>query len=56
MTEYLGAQRVNRSAYAVKEATALTIYLGVCERDNRPVRFEMPLDLGPSAEILCFAG
>lgn len=56
MAEYLGAQQVNRSAYAVKEATALTIYLGVCERDNRPVRFEMPADLGATVELPCFAG
>ena len=56
MTEYLGSRKVNRSAYAVKEAQALTIYLGGCERDNRPVRFEMPADLGPTAEIPCFAG
>ena len=30
---------------------ALTIYLGVCERDNRPVRFEYPADMGPAADI-----
>ncbi len=56
MTEYLGSQKVNRSAYAVKEATPTTIYLGVCPRDNRPVRFEMPADLGKSVELPCFAG
>jgi len=42
VSEYLGARRVNRSAFAVKKADKLTIYLGVCERDNRPVRFEFP--------------
>ncbi len=56
MSEYLGSQKVNRSAYAVKEAAPTTIYLGVCERDNRPVRLEMPVDLGPTAEIPCFVG
>jgi len=56
VSEYLGARRVNRSAFAVKEADKLTIYLGVCERDNRPVRFEFPRDMGPAAEIPCFAG
>src|SRR5260370_17373792 len=54
MTEYLGAQKVNRSAYAVKEATALTSYHGICPRDNRPVKFEMPVALGPPAAIPCF--
>ena len=56
MSEYLGARRVSRSAFAVREAEKLTIYLGVCERDNRPVRFEFPYDMGPAAEIPCFAG
>src|SRR6266536_928064 len=51
--EFLGSQKVRRSAYADKTATALTIYLGTCERDNRPVRFEYPLDMGPAAEIPC---
>ena len=49
----MGSQKVCRSAHTEKTATALTIYLGVCERDNRPVRFEYPLDMGPSAEIPC---
>jgi hypothetical protein len=52
----LGCQKINRSAYAVKTARATTIYLGVCERDNRPVRFEFPYDMGPTAMIPCFAG
>jgi hypothetical protein len=52
----LGHQKISRSAYAVKTAHATTIYLGVCERDNRPVRFEFPADLGPVAMIPCFAG
>src|SRR5713101_4505956 len=50
---FLGSQRVCRSAHAEKTAMALTIYLGVCERDNRPVRFEYPLDMGPAAQIPC---
>ncbi len=50
---FLGSQKVCRSAHADKTATALTIYLGVCERDNRPVRFEHPRDMGPSAGIPC---
>ena len=56
MTEFLGSQRVNRSAHAVKEATATTFYLGVCPRDDRPVRFDMSADLGPTVELPCFAG
>jgi Family of unknown function (DUF6011) len=52
-TQFLGSQQVRRSAYAEKTATALTIYLGVCERDHRPVRFEFPADMGPSAQIPC---
>src|SRR5262249_29239498 len=56
MAEFLGAQRVNRSAHAIKTAEQTTIYLGVCERDNRPVRFEFPYDMGPTAMIPCFAG
>lgn len=50
---FLGSQQVRRSAHAEKTATALTIYLGVCERDNRPVRFEYPADMGPTADIPC---
>jgi hypothetical protein len=50
---FLGSQQVCRSARAEQTATALTIYLGVCERDNRPVRFEYPADMGPSADIPC---
>src|SRR5260370_6363963 len=51
--ELRGSEKVRRSAYAEKTATALTIYLGTCERDNRPVRFEYPLDMGPAAQIPC---
>jgi len=50
---FLGSQQVCRSAHAEKTARALTIYLGICERDNRPVRFEYPADMGPSADIPC---
>src|SRR6266566_1229014 len=50
---FLGSQKVRRSAHAEKTATALAIYLGVCARDNRPVRCEFPLDMGPSANIPC---
>jgi hypothetical protein len=50
---FLGSQQVCRSVYAEQTATALTIYLGVCERDDRPVRFEYPADMGPSADIPC---
>jgi hypothetical protein len=50
---FLGSQRVCRSAHAEQTATALTIYLGVCARDNRPVRFEYPADMGPAADIPC---
>jgi Family of unknown function (DUF6011) len=53
-TEYLGSQKINRSAHAVKTATATTAYLGICQRDNRPVRFEFPADLGPRATVPCF--
>ena len=55
-TEYLGAQRVLRSAHAVKSAAKTFVYLGVCERDNRPVRFEYPVDMGKTAMVPCFAG
>lgn len=55
-TEYLGAQRVHRSAHAVKTAAKTFVYLGVCERDNRPVRFEYPVDMGKTAMVPCFAG
>ena len=53
-TEYLGSQKVQRSAYAEKTARATTIYLGTCKRDNRPVRFEFPANLGPVADVPCF--
>ena len=53
MTNYLGSQQVNRSAYAVTTETPGTIYLGHCERDDRPVRFDLATDLGPVADILC---
>jgi hypothetical protein len=56
MSEFLGEQKVSRSAYAIKTAEQTTIYLGVCERDNRPVRFEFPYGMGPTAVIPCFAG
>jgi len=54
--EYLGAQRVLRSAHAVKSAAKTFVYLGVCEPDNRPVRFEYPVDMGKTAMVPCFAG
>jgi hypothetical protein len=50
---FLGSQQVCRSAHAEQPATALTIYLGICERHNRPVRFEYPADMGPAADIPC---
>ena len=53
-SEYLGSQKVQRSAYAEKTARATTIYLGTCKRDNRPVRFEFPANLGPAADVPCF--
>jgi hypothetical protein len=53
-TEYLGSRQVQRSAYAEKTARATTIYLGTCKRDNRPVRFEFPANLGPVADVPCF--
>jgi hypothetical protein len=50
---FLGSQQVCRSAHAEQTATALTIYLGICERHNRPVRFEYPAGMGPAADIPC---
>lgn len=52
-TNYVGSQQVNRSAYAVTTETPGTIYLGHCQRDDRPVRFDFAADLGPLAEIPC---
>ena len=52
-TNYVGSQQVNRSAYAVTTETPGTIYLGHCDRDDRPVRFDFAADLGPAAEIPC---
>jgi len=53
---FLGSQQVCRSAHAEKTATALTIYLGVCERDNRPVRFSVPLRTGDLDDLAARAG
>jgi hypothetical protein len=53
MSEFLGARKIQRSAYAEDTATPTTIYLGVCQRDNRPVRFEWPLDMGKTADLPC---
>src|SRR5260370_10858733 len=56
MSEYLGARRVQRSAHAVTYGERLTIYLGVCDDHQRPVRQDMETDRGPSAKIVCPVG
>lgn len=52
-TVTVGSQAVCRSACAEKTDTVLTIYLGWCERDNRAVRFEFPVEMGLMAQISC---
>lgn len=54
MSEYLGTQKINRSAVGVKTAERTNIYLGVCEQDKRPVRFEFETNRGAVAMISCY--
>jgi hypothetical protein len=59
-TEHLSDRRILRSAHASTDATQTTIYLGVCDVHNVPVR-ENKLGLYPHlapkhSRVLCFIG
>src|SRR5215469_9056993 len=59
-TLHLGDRQVRRSAHASTDATQTTIYLGVCDVHNVPVR-ESKLGLYPHlapkhSRVLCFIG
>jgi hypothetical protein len=57
MSEYLGFQKINRSAVGVTTAERTTIYQGTCDRHNVPVResmLGMPEVAPKHSMILCF--